>query len=119
MHLRARLGTASLIMPDGLRRVLLHIPHWDDAWQNYYVLSQPARVPKGAIVEYIASYDNSPANPLNPDPKSPVAWGQQVWEEMHSTYMTWTAINDANMNDNEPIQLPANKAFTTGTTARR
>jgi mono/diheme cytochrome c family protein len=119
MHLRARLGTASLIMPDGLRRVLLHIPHWDDAWQNYYVLSEPARVPKGAIVEYIASYDNSPANPLNPDPKSPVAWGQQVWEEMHSTYMTWTAINDTNMNDNEPIQLPANKAFTTGTTARR
>jgi hypothetical protein len=119
MHLRARLGTASLIMPDGMRRVLLHIPHWDDAWQNYYVLSQPARVPKGAIVEYIASYDNSPANPLNPDPKSPVAWGQQVWEEMHSTYMTWTAINEKNANDNEPIQLPANKAFTTGATARR
>ena len=119
MHLRARVGTASLIMPDGMRRVLLHIPHWDDAWQNYYVLSQPARVPKGAIVEYIASYDNSPANPLNPDPKSPVAWGQQVWEEMHSTYMTWTAINEKNANDNEPIQLPANKAFTTGSTARR
>jgi hypothetical protein len=83
------------------------------------VLSQPARVPKGAIVEYIASYDNSPANPLNPDPKSPVAWGQQVWEEMHSTYMTWTAINEKNASDNEPIQLPANKAFTTGATARR
>ena len=115
MHLRAKTGTASLIMPDGLRRVLLHIPQWDDSWQNYYILSQPARVPKGAIVEYIASYDNSPANPLNPDPKSPVAWGQQVWEEMHSTYMTWTAINDKNVNDNEPIQIPANKAFTTGT----
>lgn len=119
MHLRAKTGTASLVMPDGMRRVLLHIPHWDDAWQNYYVLSQPARVPKGAILEYMATYDNSPANPLNPDPKSPVAWGQQVWEEMHSTYMTWTAINEKNANDNEPIQIPANKAFTTGSTARR
>ena len=115
MHLRAKTGTASLIMPDGLRRVLLHIPQWDDSWQNYYILSQPARVPKGAIVEYIASYDNSPANPLNPDPKASVAWGQQVWEEMHSSYMTRTAVNDKNINDNEPIQIPANKAFTTGT----
>lgn len=115
MHLRAREGTASLVYPDGLRRVLLHIPRWDDAWQSYYILSKPARVPKGALLEYLASYDNSPANALNPNPKVSVAWGQQIWEEMHSTYMTWTAINDKNANDTEPIQIPANKAFTTGT----
>jgi mono/diheme cytochrome c family protein len=119
MHLRGRLATASLIMPDGMRSVLLHLPHWDDAWQNYYVLSKPVRVPKGAMVEYIASYDNSPANPLNPDPKATVAWGQQVWEEMFETYMTWTAINDKNANDIEPIQVPVNKAFTTGINARK
>ena len=40
MHLRAREGTASLVYPDGLRRVLLHIPRWDDAWQNYYILKE-------------------------------------------------------------------------------
>ena len=39
MHLRGRYATDSLIMPDGLRSVLLHLPHWDDAWQNYYILS--------------------------------------------------------------------------------
>jgi hypothetical protein len=114
MHLRARLGTASLIQPDGQRRVLLHIPDWDDGWQNYYVLARPARVPRGAILEYLASYDNSPANPLNPDPKSPVPWGQQVWDEMHSVYMTWTAVNDQNRGDDEPIQISPNKLFTTG-----
>ena len=107
MHLRAQLGTASIIRPDGYRSVLLHIPHWDDAWQNYYVLSKPERVPKGTILEYLASYDNSPANPLNPDPTRPVPWGQQVWDEMHSVYMTWTAVTDQNRNDNEPIQIPA------------
>jgi hypothetical protein len=111
MHLRAKTGTTSLIEPDGTRHVLLHIPRWDDAWQNYYVLSQPLDVKKGAIVEYVANYDNSPANPLNPDPKSPVAWGQQIWEEMHSVYMTWTAITPANANDHEPIQIASNKAF--------
>jgi hypothetical protein len=36
---------------------------------------------------------------------------------MHSTYMTWTAITDKNVNDSEPIQIPASAAFTTGVTA--
>ena len=107
VHLRAQLGTASLVRPDGSRRVLLHIPRWDDAWQNYYVLRQPERVAKGSILEYLASYDNSPANPLNPDPMKPVPWGQQVWDEMHSVYMTWTAVTEHNVHDDEPIQIPA------------
>ena len=111
MHLRAQLGTASVIRPDGARAVLLHIPRWDDSWQNYYVLSKPERVAQGTILEYLASYDNSPANPLNPDPTRPVPWGQQVWDEMHSVYMTWTAVNDRNRDDNEPIQIPAKRLF--------
>jgi hypothetical protein len=114
MHLRARTGSGTVVYPDGRRRVLLHIPEWDDGWQNYYVLAEAATVPKGAILEYVAQYDNSVANPLNPNPNVPVEWGQQVWEEMHSTYMTWTEINDKNRNDLEPIQIPASKAFTTG-----
>ena len=119
MHLRAQLGTASLIRPDGRREVLLHVPKWDDSWQNYYVLSKPSRVAKGSVLEYLASYDNSPANPLNPDPKVAVAWGQQVWDEMHSVYMTWTAVNDQNKDDDEPIQIPASRLFTTGLTSTR
>jgi len=118
MHLRARLGTASLITPDGNRRVLLHVPQWDDAWQNYYVLAKPARVAKGSILEYLADYDNSPANALNPDPKATVPWGQQVWDEMHSVYMTWTAVNDMNRNDGEPIQIPAKRLFAAQAGAR-
>jgi hypothetical protein len=38
---------------------------------------------------------------------------------MFETYMTWTAINDKNVNDTDPIQIPANKAFTTGILARK
>jgi len=114
MHLRARTGTASLITPDGSRTILLHIPRWDDSWQNYYVLEKPLKVSRGAFVEYVANYDNSPGNALNPDPKATVVWGQQVTDEMHSVYMIWTDINDKNANDNEPIQISPNKAFTTG-----
>jgi hypothetical protein len=116
MHLRARTSTASLIYPDGLRRVLLHIPRWDDSWQNYYVLSEPAPLPANAILEYVAGYDNSPANPLNPDPQSPVAWGQQVWEEMHSVYVTWTEVNEHNAGDSASIQIPVKTLYTTGAT---
>jgi hypothetical protein len=111
MHLRAQLGTASLITPDGNRQVLLHIPKWDDAWQNYYVLSRPARVARGSVLEYLASYDNSPANPLNPNPAVPVSWGQQVWDEMHSVYMTWTAINGRNRDDDAPIQISPSRMY--------
>lgn len=120
MHLRGKSATATLILPEsGARDVLLHLPRWDDAWQNYYVLSQPRTVPQDAIVEYIASYDNSPANALNPDPKVPVAWGQQVWEEMFETYITWTVVNDRNKDDHAPIQIAPDKAFTTGVTTTK
>jgi mono/diheme cytochrome c family protein len=119
MHLRAQLGTASLIAPDGQRRVLLHIPQWDDAWQNYYVLSKPVRVVPGSVLEYLASYDNSPANPLNPDPTVPVSWGQQVWDEMHSVYMTWTLVNDRNKDDEDPIQITPSRMYAAQSTARR
>jgi hypothetical protein len=118
MHLRGKTATATLIMPEtGLRDVLLYLAHWDDAWQNYYVLSQPRRVPRNAMIEYIASYDNSPANALNPDPKTAVAWGQQVWEEMFETYITWTVVNDQNRGDEAPIQIAPDKSFTTGVAA--
>ena len=29
--------------------------------------------------------------------------------------MTWTAVNEQNANDNEPIQIPPDRLFTTGT----
>ena len=72
------------------------------------------RVSRGAFVEYVANYDNSPGNALNPDPTATVVWGQQVSDEMHSVYMIWTDINEQNANDTEPIQISPNKAFTTG-----
>ena len=39
-------------------------------------------MPKGTRLEVIATYDNSPGNPYNPDPAATVRWGDQTWEEM-------------------------------------
>jgi hypothetical protein len=114
MHLRGKTATASLVSPGGDRRVLLHIPDWDDSWQFYYMLSEPAGVGKGTILEYVSNFDNSPANAYNPDPTRAVPWGDQLWDEMQSLWMLWSEENDANRNDTAPVLVPSNKLFTTG-----
>jgi hypothetical protein len=119
MHLRASRGTTTLVTTDGKRKILLHQPKWEDAWQNFYTLSSPERVHKGDFIEYVASYDNSQANPLNPDPTATVIWGQQIEDEMHCVYVTWTDDNPSNVNDNAPIQVPPNKLYTTGMVSQR
>lgn len=111
MHVRGKSATATLVYPDGRRKVLIHVPKWNDSWQYFYDLSEPVVAPKGSWIEYVADYDNSPANPLNPDPKSPVRFGQQVWEEMHLLYVNWTEITDANRADTGPIHIAPAKAI--------
>ena len=119
MHVRGKNATATLVYPDGTRKVILSLLKWDDGWQYYYDLAEPMMAPKGSWIEYVANYDNSPANPLNPDPKSAVRFGQQVWEEMHLLYVNWTEITDKNRHDSGPIHVPPDKAFTTGVVAQR
>ena len=106
MHVRGSDVSVTLISPDGKRNPLLFLPKWDDGWQYFYMLAEPAAVPKGAFLEVVAHYDNSPANPLNPDPTKAVRWGNQVWEEMLNFYPVWTEVNDANRNDPAPILVP-------------
>jgi hypothetical protein len=119
MHLLAQNGTTTLVTPDGKRRVLLNQPKWDNSWQNFYSLTESAHVTPGAFVEYVASYDNSPANPLNTNPGATVHWGQQLEDEMHCVYITWTEDNPSNINDLAPIQIAPSKAFTTGQIVKR
>jgi hypothetical protein len=84
-HLRGRRWRYELALPDGSRRTVLDIPRYDANWQTYYIFTTPLQVPPGAKLIASAWYDNSAANPANPDPKMEVRWGDQVWEEMHYT----------------------------------
>ena len=113
MHVRGADVSVSLIRPDGSRQVLLSLPKWEDGWQYFYMLDNPVTVPQGAFLEVVANYDNSPANPLNPDPTKPVRWGQQVWEEMLNFYPVWTEINDANRGDSGHVLVPMNELIAT------
>jgi len=84
-HLRGRSWKYEMHYPDGRRETVLSIPRYDFNWQTYYEFATPMTVPAGTKLLAIAHYDNSAANPDNPDPKSDVRWGEQTWEEMQYT----------------------------------
>ncbi len=82
MHLRARSAVFTRIRPGGKREILLSVPRYDFNWQTNYYLAQPLRIDKGDKIEFEVIYDNSRANPNNPDPTRFVSWGEQSWDEM-------------------------------------
>jgi hypothetical protein len=51
-------------------------------WQMSYRLAQPLFLKAGTELQAVAWYDNSEANPHNPDPEAEVRWGEQTYEEM-------------------------------------
>jgi hypothetical protein len=58
------------------------VPRYDFNWQLSYVPAAAIDVPAGARLDCYATFDNSPNNPANPDPKATVRWGEQSWDEM-------------------------------------
>jgi peroxiredoxin len=89
MHLRGKDFMYTAVYPDGKREILLSVPAYDFAWQSYYRLSEPKDMPKGTRIECVAHFDNSDANPANPDPKAAVRWGDQTDEEMMIGYIDY------------------------------
>ncbi|MBY0488840.1 MAG: cytochrome c [Gemmatimonadaceae bacterium] len=84
-HLRGTRWQYTLEKPDGTSEIILDVPRYDFNWQTYYMFAKPLEIPAGAKITSKAWYDNSAANPHNPDPKVDVRWGDQTWEEMQYT----------------------------------
>jgi hypothetical protein len=89
-HLRGKTWQYRMHYPDGRTEVVLDVPKYDFNWQTYYQFARPIVAPKGSRLEAIAHYDNSAANPANPDPGKDVRWGEQTWEEMQYTGISYT-----------------------------
>ncbi len=88
-HLRGKSWEYRLTYPDGRTEVVLNVPHYDFNWQTYYIFAKPLAVPKGSRLEGTAHYDNSAGNKWNPDPTIDVRWGEQTWQEMQYTGITF------------------------------
>jgi hypothetical protein len=82
MHTRGKDFEYRVVFPNGETQTLLRVPHYNWRWQLWYNLTQPIVLPKGTRIECTAHFDNSAANPENPDPTRTVIWGQMSWDEM-------------------------------------
>ena len=89
-HLRGKRWEYEIRYPDGRTEPLLSVPGYDFNWQTYYVFEEPLVVPKGTQIFASAWYDDSEANKANPDATTAVRWGEQTWEEMQYTGITYS-----------------------------
>jgi len=91
-HYRAYSSDLWIQYPDGKMKILLSLPRYDFNWQRSYTFAEPIKIPAGSklIAHYV--YDNSKRNPSNPDPKINVSWGEQSFQEMLFTSLSyrWT-----------------------------
>ena len=81
MHLRGKRFEYNIVRPDKTVETLLRV-NYDFYWQLSYRLAEPRVLKAGTELQAIAWYDNSRHNLHNPDPDSPVTWGDQTYNEM-------------------------------------
>lgn len=86
MHLRGKAFLCYSQLPNKEKTELLKVPKFDRNWQERYILATPIEYPRGASFRCEATFDNSPNNPWNPNPKAEVKWGDQTREEMMVGY---------------------------------
>ncbi len=95
MHFRGAAARYVAIYPDGRRETLLDVPNYDYAWQHNYRFQEARRLPVGTRLEVRMWFDNSPANPANPDPTKAVRFGGPTTDEMALGWMYFTFDDEA------------------------
>jgi hypothetical protein len=87
-HYLAREVRGFATLPDGSTRPLIYIKDWDFHWQDVYRFTKPLALPKGSTIVMHYTYDNSAANPRNPNkPPKRVTFGQTSTSEMGSLWV--------------------------------
>ena len=94
MHVRGKTFRFTAKSSSG-DHVLLDVPNYDFNWQHVYELAEPIALPEDTTIHCVASYDNSAANLVNPDPSVPVTWGDQTWQEMMVGFVDVAVSRDA------------------------
>ncbi len=82
-HYLGKLLEAYATLPDNARKWLIRIPEWDTNWQAVYYYREPLFLPKDSVIHMRYHYDNSSANPRNPNhPPKRVRSGNHATDEM-------------------------------------
>ncbi|HEX2751211.1 MAG TPA: histidine kinase, partial [Verrucomicrobiales bacterium] len=89
MHVRGKAMRFEVTAPHSEPRTLLEVPRYDFNWQIPVKYAEPPLLPKGSVIKVTGWFDNSSANPANPDPKATVHWGSQTNDEMMIGYVEY------------------------------
>lgn len=92
MHTRGKSMKYTATYPDGKSEILLDVADYDFNWQWYYYPEEPVTLPEGTVLDIEAHFDNSSANPNNPDPSIDVIFGEDTNSEMMFGVFDFVAV---------------------------
>ena len=91
MHLIGRSISSWAELPGGGTEPLISIPSWDFNWQLSYNYPQLIHLPQNSTLRAEAFYDNTSANPFNPNsPPQLVMAGEETGDEMMIVFFAYT-----------------------------
>lgn len=101
--------------------VLLNVPQYDFNWQHTYQFAKPIPLSEIGSLRFDVVFDNSEANPFNPDASEWVYWGDQTWEEMAVAFFEVSTprrrskrsvvVNDAKKADQKKVAAYIKRVF--------
>jgi hypothetical protein len=96
MHWRGKAMEVEAVLPDGSTEVISYVGKFNFNWMTNYIYDDDAApvFPKGTLIRVTAWYDNTKANPNNPDPDQWVGFGDRTVDEMGHAWMNVTYISD-------------------------
>jgi mono/diheme cytochrome c family protein len=96
MHLRGKAMLMEAILPDGTRRTLSYVDHFNFNWMTNYIYADDAApvLPRGTLIHVVAWHDNTANNRNNPDPDQWVGWGDRTVDEMAHAWVNVTYFSD-------------------------
>jgi hypothetical protein len=95
-HLRGKAMQVEAILPDGKNQIISYVGKFNFNWMTNYIYADDAApvFPKGTVIHVSAWYDNTRANPYNPDPDQWVGYGDRTVDEMAHAWMNVVYLND-------------------------
>ena len=107
MHLRGKAMAVEAILPDGTAQQVSYVGNFNFNWMTNYIYKDDAApiFPKGTIIHVTAWYDNTRANPNNPDPEQWVGFGDRTVDEMGHAWMNVTYMSDEDYEAARKVQV--------------
>ncbi|MFN7995935.1 MAG: cytochrome c [Bryobacteraceae bacterium] len=95
-HFLAKAFRVTATLPEGEKKNLLLIRHWNFDWQENYWYAAPLRLPAGTRLDMEVVYNNSAGNPRNPNsPPQRVTWGFLGTDEMCEVHLRGAAVDSS------------------------